>query len=66
MAIAISTDIYDKLDNVGRVGGIVGMTDLVLWAICYLIADSILKAPQSVVLFSSLLVDLTRSFGCKN
>ena len=27
-AIAISTDIYDKLDNVGRVGGIVGMTSL--------------------------------------
>ena len=26
VAIAISTDIYGKLDNVGRVGGIVGMT----------------------------------------
>jgi hypothetical protein len=41
VAIAISTDIYDKLDNVGRVGGIVGMTDLALWAISYPFADSI-------------------------
>lgn len=29
VAIAISTDIYDKLDHVGRVGGIIGITGLV-------------------------------------